>query len=170
MWLVTFQLHHQMRILLSPEHNISVTANAINCAFVGEENLCVECGIWECGAVHDMHPCSSLCQHPTIHMWLLGSVASNWYLSSCGLTLFTLMLQALLLISTSVSAHMVKYIFLHLLHWQFLILFKGKHTFLPVKQCHFSWQCFVKWFMERCCLFDNCLACAWSLVHSYACY
>jgi hypothetical protein len=44
---VMFELHHEVRILLSPKHNTSVTGSAINCELTSEENLHVGYGILE---------------------------------------------------------------------------------------------------------------------------
>jgi hypothetical protein len=95
-----------MWILFSPEHNISGTGSAINCALSGEENVCAECAIW--GSVQQCMTCTIAAIHVSIQQF----ICDFWWcgfrcLSSCDLTLLTLMHQALLLISTSVSGEML---------------------------------------------------------------
>jgi hypothetical protein len=42
-----FELDHEVRILLSPKQNTSVTVCAINCNLTSEANLHVGYGIWD---------------------------------------------------------------------------------------------------------------------------
>jgi len=89
-----YQLLWETGIVLWPENHTPVARTVIDGTFITEKKLWVRDGM-----SHRVDPC----QHLTVHSWKLSNMASLSRLSLHGFTFFVMGLEALMIITMSIS-------------------------------------------------------------------